>query len=79
MQKMSFPRASSGDLLFNEKEKKPFVLPLIVQIDASFITYCLSTSYKMKNQNIRSIAVEAARRNHLRLRCVEFHLGRFCS
>ena len=32
----SFPRASSGDLLWNEKRKNPFVLPL-VWTDTSFI------------------------------------------
>jgi len=45
--KLSFPRASFGDLLLNKKQKKPFVLlndevteawhlPLVVQTDTRF-------------------------------------------
>ena len=52
MKKLSFSKASSGDLLLNEKQKKPFVslndkvtkvwhLPLVNRNDSSFIIHII--------------------------------------
>ena len=51
--KLSFPRVSFGDLLLNEKQKRPFVLLndevtevshllLVVRTDTSFIIYIIT-------------------------------------